>query len=119
MGLCFVVENVQGIQIRHAWKRGHARFVIIPTTWLDLHHIEAKFAVLGFRLLSFTVMVDFFPAETLKIHTNAHAVRGSSTPKNVERQFRNGSFHESLESQKNSNELKRAAFSKSHGHLIT
>ena len=64
--------------------------------------------MLGFRLLSFTVMVDFFPAETLKIHTNAHAVRGSSTPKNVERQFRNGSFHEPLESQiqKNSNETR-------------
>ena len=46
-------------------------------------------------------MADFFPAETLKILTNAHAVRGRPTPKDVERQFRNGSFHE-LKSQKNS-----------------
>ena len=55
-------------------------------------------------------MVDFFPAETLKIHTNAHAVRGRPTPKDVERQFRNGSFHElksqlkNSKAQKNSNE---------------
>ena len=90
------------MQIRQAWKRGHARFVIIPTTWLHLHHIEPKLAVLGFRFLWFTVMVDFFPAETLKIHTNAHAVRGRPTPKDVERQFRNGSFHE-LKSRNNSN----------------
>merc|ERR1712168_440633 len=52
-------------------------------------------------------MVDFFSAQTLKIHTNAHAVRGRPTPKDVERQFRNGSFHE-LKSQKNSKAQKNS-----------
>ena len=56
--------------------------------------------------LVYDIMADFFPTETLKILTNAHAVRGRPTPKDVERQFRNGSFHESLESQKNSNETR-------------
>ena len=54
----------------------------------------------AFAVLRFTIMVDFFPAETLKIHTDAHAVCGRPTTKDVERQFRNGSFYEPLESQR-------------------
>ena len=49
------------------------------------------------------MMVNCSPSGTLKIHTNAHAVRGRPTLKDVERQFRNGSFRE-LKSKKNSKE---------------
>ena len=46
---------------------------------------------------------------TLKTHTNAHAVRGRPTLKNVERQFRNGSVRDLKETQMNSNETEMNA----------
>ena len=45
-------------------------------------------------------MKNYFTSLTLTTHTNAHAVRGRPSLKDVERQFRNGSFRE-LQSQKN------------------
>ena len=38
--------------------------------------------------------MDFFHLKTLKLHTNAHAVRDRPSLKDGERQFRPGSFHE-------------------------